>query len=63
MFVVITPKYDGSHGYDVVGSFESEQAASDWLNGRDGMIKPLVSPDAHLAFRAETEANDQGEES
>jgi hypothetical protein len=57
MHVVITPKYDGSHGYDVAGPFDSEADAKTWLAGREGLVKPLVEPEAHLAHRADVEAH------
>lgn len=61
MTVVITPRYDGSHGYDVVGPFETPEQATAWLSGREGILKPLTSPEAHMALREETDKTEEEE--
>lgn len=47
MFAVIANQ-PGRHGFDVVGPFETRDAASGWLSGNaaiEGFVKPLTAPD------------------
>lgn len=47
VYLVVTPTLDGSHGWVPVGPFATEDEATTWLAGREGMIKPLVTPGDH----------------
>lgn len=58
MHIVLTPKTDGAHGFDLVGPFDTPEEASAWLDGREGIVKPLTAPEAHLAHRAALDAED-----
>lgn len=45
MFVLIANE-PGRHGFDLVGTFDTVEAADAWAAERklDGMVKPLVAP-------------------